>query len=524
MSVSSRLSAPSQDGAILAVPALAEVNSLVENNRRLLSASGPDLLGRSLTELRAEARRGALRAAREYFAQSNEPLPPVIPESLLLAGHQPELSHPGVWIKNFALNTIAQRNGATSLTLIVDNDTVKSTTLRLPCRKTESVTDSWYRAQMPFDFHGSDVPYEERAVADEAIFESLPARAVAITSSWGFEPVLGEFWREVLKQRPRTPLLGERFASARRCFERHFGCHNLEIPVSRLCSTEAFAWFACHLLSNLSDFQPIYNEIVREYRQSHEIRSRNHPVPDLAREDDWLEAPFWFWRRGDGRRGRLFVRCRDRFREMRAGADAWRMPCSKPREWLEEVAGRGLKIRPRALTTTLYARLLLADLFVHGIGGAKYDELTDQILRRFYKIDPPAYLILSGTLLLPLAGRPVDRTHCDALDRQLRDMWHNPQRHLRAADPLAHKLAEEKRQWTNRACPTAAERKERFIKLRELTADLRPFLVARRDALTKQADECHELLESESVLARRDYAFCLFPEHKLRAFCQQFLQ
>ena len=49
----------------------------------------------------------------------------------------------------------------------------------------------------------------------------------------------------------------------------------------------------------------------------------------------------------------------------------------------------------------MYARLFLADLFIHGIGGAKYDELTDELMRRFFKIEPPEFLTLTGTLLLP---------------------------------------------------------------------------------------------------------------------------
>ena len=63
---------------------------------------------------------------------------------------------------------------------------------------------------------------------------------------------------------------------------------------------------------------------------------------------------------------------------------------------------RGIEIRPRALITTMYARLFLSDLFIHGIGGAKYDELTDAIIRRFFGIEPPAYMTVTGTVRLPI--------------------------------------------------------------------------------------------------------------------------
>ena len=69
-----------------------------------------------------------------------------------------------------------------------------------------------------------------------------------------------------------------------------------------------------------------------------------------------------------------------------------------------------MKVRSRALTNTLFARLFLSDLFIHGIGGGKYDELTDDLIRRFYGIEPPEFLILSATRLLPLPALRSART------------------------------------------------------------------------------------------------------------------
>ncbi len=37
-------------------------------------------------------------------------------------------------------------------------------------------------------------------------------------------------------------------------------------------------------------------------------------------------------------------------------------------------------VLPRALTTTLFLRTFIADLFIHGIGGGQYDRLTDRIV------------------------------------------------------------------------------------------------------------------------------------------------
>src|SRR5262249_1727169 len=149
--------------------------------------------------------------------------------------------------------------------------------------------DGWpHLAHIPFDHWTLDAPpYEEAPVRDEEFFASFPARVAEAMRPWNLVPLLGPFWANVQQQAKRTRLVGERFASARPGLERQWGCHNLEVPVSRVCRTEAFAWFACHLLTHLPRFHELYNGIVRDYRRAHGIRSHNHPVPDLAGVDGW---------------------------------------------------------------------------------------------------------------------------------------------------------------------------------------------------------------------------------------------
>src|SRR5262249_37115371 len=149
---------------------------------------------------------------------------------------------------------------------------------------------------IPYDHWTQEIPYEERRVLDESQFAGFGKRAMTALRGWGRELLLPAFWEEVGRQARRTPLLGERFAAAPRTWERRWGCHNLELPVSRMCQTETFAFFACHLLANLPRFHAVYNACVQEYRRLYRIRSRAHPVPDLRADDGWLEVPLWAWR------------------------------------------------------------------------------------------------------------------------------------------------------------------------------------------------------------------------------------
>src|SRR5205823_1068847 len=145
----------------------------------------------------------------------------------------------------------------------------------------------------------------------------------------------------------------ERFVAARRTLERQWGCHNLELPLSRLCRSDSFARFALHLLANLERFHHIYNDVLRRHRQEHRIRSKNHPVPDLAEADGWRELPFWAWR--TGRRARLFARRLGPRLQLRYGAETLPdLPAPDDPAALtawRELQEAGYKIRSRALTT-----------------------------------------------------------------------------------------------------------------------------------------------------------------------------
>lgn len=547
MIVPRRFEAPRQHGAIVAEPPLNAVGPLLVRNRKHLQTAST-ILGRPLAELRREARRSLLTLAEDYLRRAEEPVSSfsnLASADFLLAGHQPELFHPGVWIKNFALHGLARKHQAVPINLIIDSDTVKSTSLKVPVWESGTTLPdadpaAIRQAIIPFDRWTDEVPHEERPVLDEALFAGFSDQVAPLMRGWGFTPMLPEFWREVVGQARRTPLLGERLVAARRAVERRWGCHNLEVPMSLVCGTESFAWFACHLLAELPRFHAVYNACVQDYRRVHGIRSRSHPVPDLTAEDGWLEAPFWAWHSPSPRvdtpgspaqRGRLLVRSEGRTLALRIGEETSPFlslpadPQSAISQWpnSEEM---GVKVRTRALTTTLYARLFLADLFIHGIGGSKYDELTDAIIRQFYGFEPPAYLTLSATFLLPFSTFPANLEEHRRFAARLRDLRCNPQRHLsevEGIDPEALRFAHEKQSWITRQPTNRQEKRERFQMLQTLTARLHPYLAEQERTHSEDLQRHTQQLQANAILSRRDYAFCLYPEGELREFCGRFL-
>ena len=279
------LRAPAESGAILAQPPLVTLGSLLADNRSILSDTQLRIGDIPLPEIRRCAVSEAIVAARDYMG--GEPAASAAgglvapaadaagsPVSLFIAGHQPDLFHPGVWLKNFALNSLAKRHGALPLNLVIDNDTVKSTTVRVPILGRRDQPQSVHSIAVPFDHFAGEVPFEERAVLDEVLFADFPRAVAERTADWPFTPFLPAFWQEL----PPPPAhLGDRLAAGRRTWERRWGCDNPELPISRLCRTAAFAQFAMALLADLPAFHAAYNACVHEYRRSHRIRSNNHP-------------------------------------------------------------------------------------------------------------------------------------------------------------------------------------------------------------------------------------------------------
>jgi hypothetical protein len=85
-------------------------------------------------------------------------------------------------------------------------------------------------------------------------------------------------------------------------------------------------------------------------------------------------------------------------------------------------------------------------------------------------------------------------------------------------------LVEKKAEWIARQPVDAAEKYQRFQKLRELTASLRSFVDEKERWLQEELVQCRKEVHANRILQSRDFAFCLYPEETLRPFCTQFLR
>jgi hypothetical protein len=519
------LRAPRDDGAILAEPPLDRAAPLLERNVARLGGWDYDFQGRAYSALRTRARSETIEIARRYHEGAGLDLPAIAdePGPIVATGHQPELFHPGVWVKNFAVAGLAAKAGGLAVNLIVDNDIPKGAFVRVPAqiagrRKTRPVA---------FDVWEGEAPFEDQPIRDEALFASFPDRIREALDGLVERPLVDRFWSQVMAapaDMPARAHVGRRFARARRAVEAQWGIHNLEVPLGELCESDAFRWFACHILAQLPRFQAVHDGALARYRALYKIRSKNHPVAALGRQGDWLEAPFWAWRSDEPRRRPLLVRQLCKTMELRiAGEDRpfLEIPLAADREAccaveaLRELPSLGIRLRTRALTTTMFARLFVGDLFVHGIGGAKYDELGDEIVRGFFRLEPPAFLTLSMTLHLGLPVSGFDARRLTEHRRQVRDLAWQPERFLKG-DGEAQELIAAKRRLIASEPANRAESLARYRDLREVNAALAARIdEGPRSRSAETMARVSSAIQDDAVARSREYSIVLFDERRI---------
>ncbi len=527
-------SAPRANGQTLSVPAWHTVGDLLITNREYRASQSADIHGRSLVQLAGQARQAALAEALAYtqsyanvdikFTGSDFANSP-----LVLTGHQPELVHPGVWLKDFAAAKLASQAGGTAISLIIDSDLCRVPAIRVPTGtarepRVESVA---------YDRMISQMPWEERPRIDPSLWNSFGSRVSQAIKPLVPSPLIAEWWPEHALRSDSTQL-GLAVAQARHRLQLAWGVQSLCLPQSRICQTTPFRWFAAHLLSNASRFRSDYNGALAQYRRVHRLTNHAQPTPDLAEADGWVETPFWIWTSENPRRRGLFVQQkreellltdRDGFaKSLPLTSESETMPA------LEQLAAwesHGIKLRTRALITTMYSRLALADLFIHGIGGAKYDQVTDAICERFFGFSGAPFVTLSGTLRLPIEHPSISPSKEQQLRQLLRELVYHPESEAAkltlSGDVRAEvdALIAEKLSWV-RVLKTPANASERHQRIVAANEALQGWLVSRRAEIQRNLAETTRQIRANQVLESREYPFCLFPQDPLRKFLLDF--
>jgi hypothetical protein len=441
-----------------------------------------------------------------------------------------------VWLKNFAIDAYARRLGGTAINLVVDTDRCASTSVGVPVGSPREA----HLEQVAFDGPAPEMAWEERGIIDADCFASFGSRADRLLRPLEPDAILRRWWPLVVERASESHRLGLAIAQARHMFEARLGLETLELPVSELVRLPTVMVFMGWLLAHAAPLHEAYNAALADHRRRHHVRGRARPMPDLAvrfddtSSDPWLEVPWWIWSRDDPRRRRVFANIGTPGTLILSDMETLRVelpisPDTTPSRWVEALSRmeeHAVRLRPRAILTTLVARMIVADVFVHGVGGAAYDLLTDDIVRRLTGCDPPRHAVVTGTLRLPVdklfPGFATDDPAAElaALHGQIRDLEFHPERHLAPHDAQpeqVRELIQHKQRWIH-THPTPTLAKRRCREIRSANDRMAFHTQSLRNRMLDRAGPLTTAVRARKVLRSRDYPWCFFSENALKSF------
>lgn len=453
--------APRADGAWLCEPAPEQSTNQLKSNRQLFNNGTVRWMGMSLPELRRLASVDLRKAARSYSSANiaglsanhfslaghfdDSDLTPI-----LMSGHQPELFHPGVWFKNFLLSGLAQRNQGLGINVLIDHDLAKRTNLEVPSRLR---TGRLGKEVIDLGSHWDGIPWEYALLDKIDGWERFIASVVQHLSSVGIErPLLLELDPIVREAILNDRSIGEGFSAGRHRLELAAGLSTLEVPFSHLTRTVTWATFLGELLLRAEEVFTSINRARNDFRSARQISNPTQPVPPLRRDGSWIEIPFWTYSSKNPQRRPLWVRKETARIEV---GDSQELLATLSSNFsieslmveLNRLAKAGIQIRPRALTTTMFLRMAMCDLFIHGIGGGLYDQLTDQIIRDLWQTNSPSFVVATATCYLPFEQLQTGTDSIKESQQSLRNWRFTPERtiHPQPNDLTGLALLETKR-------------------------------------------------------------------------------
>jgi len=377
--------APKTDARHLIWPSVDQILSEARDERIASAARTVMIQNLPLAELR--------RRTRAYAGHPQDAL-------LIATGHQVELYHPGVWAKNVLLHTLQTRDsGVRGLHIAVDTDSPKHLQLRWPGGAVDLSDDVRLRTG---EWSG------QVRQPSAAHLRKVQSRFTEAMTQWPFAPSIQPFFDSLNASQSTHLMLPQAVLNAAAAVDKDLGLKHDATLLSPLLDGDGYLALVHHIASDVERFANVYNTALADYRTEAGIDSSTRPMPDLRVTDDSIELPFWLDRLDTGDRARATVVRNDTdnlwyllgddaafaFDPAKNGdtaSDALRAFCKK----------QSIRLTPRALTLTMFFRLLLVDQFVHGIGGGRYDQITDRIIQNYFHTPAPAFAVTTATLFFP---------------------------------------------------------------------------------------------------------------------------
>lgn len=386
---------------------------------------------------------------------------------VVMSGHQPVLWHPGILAKWFAMGALARQVGGCPAWLVAEQDTGDPWTIEAPVAGPAGPIARRFSLSRSA---GANVPF--------ALQPTARPRAIESASGWALLSV-GEGLARITREVDRHSNAGnasEQIALATRGLLGPFGDSPAMVFAGVLARTTLFREVLRRMAKDPDSCVRAYNSAVASRPDSGLRTLRAGPDPELP-----------IWRLADGGRGRVTAS------DLQTGS-------------IED-------LMPRAILMTGLMRLSACDLFIHGLGGGKYEPAADAWLGEWLGEKPRApHVVASATMRLDFAQPSASAAEVARLAGAAHRAANNPT--LLGDDGAAEQK--------NRLLAAiggsprkSRERKEAFARLRALVESNQTRHAAELERIREQSLNARSLRAVASTIDKRTWAFPLYGEPAL---------
>jgi|GEM_PF-1077390 len=382
---------------------------MTEITDRIPKHHGEFLFEPPLSQWKEEALRNRERLVKETFwgqsamkVRAELKLPTDHP--LILSGHQPVFFHPGLWVKCLAASILAESVQGTAIHKITDTGLAPEHLHYMP-----EVEDNGKSRKKILEFYkNKDLKQQERTTPycflpapDQGALEKIFADAQVYAPAT-VKANIKNYEERLLKGLTKTANWNSFHLNAMKILDQICGTRRTYLEAHSIWDSGPFRHFVAQWLLNLPELNDDYNKSLNEYRQKHGITHDLTPMPNLKFESWWFEIPFWgatkyhqrhsLWAKNDGKHITL---------KIKGGEGTYTLAVD---ELESELAKLNISLWPKAIPQTLFCRMYLCDFFIHGTGGAAYEEVGDSLFEKFFKLKPLSFGVASATYLVDPEG------------------------------------------------------------------------------------------------------------------------
>ncbi|MEY4700386.1 MAG: hypothetical protein RL326_573 [Pseudomonadota bacterium] len=297
---------------------------------------------------------------------------------IVMAGHQPVVFHPGLCFKTELLSTLTRDTGAFGVHVVIDTDEGSVCEVSWPRIDGEQLI-----------VRRAAIATPELRVADRMSGEQILFSSQRIKAREEINGIFDEMQSDLLAsgladEAERARTMGDIYANLAGCplaaansiarwsVERR---GYREVLLSMLLKETSLRGVLRELTQDAERLFRSYNESLERYRGEHSIKNAANPFPNLKAESGSYELPLWIV----SDRGR---------RPLWSGAS---QPIQPPED--SYLATKGS-------ITTMLLRAYCSDIFIHGLGGGKYDRFVTMFASEYLKVELPTFVVASRTRVL----------------------------------------------------------------------------------------------------------------------------